>query len=81
MTRLAVPINSGELICYMDMLRPAPVPARTTRSAEDTALINKAKRLLINHYNMTEPQAHRFIEKKSMDTGKSMADIARKLLN
>ena len=80
-TKLAVPINSGELICYMDMLRPEPQSAHSRRSAQDRAIIDKAKTLLIRHYNMTEPQAHRFIEKKSMETGKTMAEIARKILN
>ncbi len=79
--RLAVPINANELICYMDMLRPELPEGSKKRSTQDRALIDKAKHYLIFHYNMTEPQAHRFIEKKSMETGRSMVDIAKKILN
>ncbi|MBQ9604154.1 MAG: ANTAR domain-containing protein [Firmicutes bacterium] len=79
--KLAVPINANDLLCYMDMLRPELPGRRSGRSPEDRMLIDKAKKYLIMHYNMTEPQAHRFLEKKSMDTGCTMAETARKILN
>ena len=31
--------------------------------------------------NMTEPEAHRFMQKKSMDTGDSLVAVAEKILN
>lgn len=79
--KLAVPINASELICYMDMLRPELPAGGKNRSAEDKAVIDRAKRYLIKHYNMTEPQAHRFLEKKSMDSGAAMTETAKKVLN
>ncbi len=79
--KLAVPINTGELICYMDMLRSELPESSRKRSDGDRMLIDKAKKFLIMHYNMTEPQAHRFLEKKSMETGRTMAETAKKILN
>ncbi len=79
--KLAVPINANELICYMDMLRPELPDGHKKRSAEDRQLIERAKKFLITHYNMTEAQAHRFLEKKSMETGRTMAETAKKILN
>ena len=34
---------------------------------EDIRIIDRAKRILISHFNMTEQEAHRHIEKQSMD--------------
>lgn len=79
--KLAVPINTAQLVCYMDMLRPEPSNAHRSRSPEDRAIIDKAKRFLINHYNMTEPQAHKYLEKKSMETGRTLAETAKRILN
>ena len=78
MLTLSVPLNSSALLAYLDMLRTEP--RRTNRTPEEDALINKAKRLLINKYGMTEPQAHKFLEKKSMDLGRSIIEVAKKIL-
>ncbi|MCI1955885.1 MAG: ANTAR domain-containing protein, partial [Oscillospiraceae bacterium] len=48
---------------------------------EEKQVILKAKNLLISRNNLTEPQAHRFIQKKSMDTGKKMVETAMIILN
>ncbi|MGN0181284.1 MAG: ANTAR domain-containing response regulator [Candidatus Ornithomonoglobus sp.] len=51
------------------------------RSPEENKLIEKAKLFLIERYHMTEQQAHRFIQKRSMDTGARTIDTARTILN
>ena len=43
--------------------------------------VKLAKELLINRHNMTEEQAHRYIQKKSMDTGKRNVEVAKIILN
>jgi len=50
------------------------------RSGEDEALVARAKELLISRNCMTEEEAHRFIQKKSMDTGSKMVDTARMII-
>ena len=56
----------------------APVPKRST---EDKLLITRAKELLMSRNCMSEEQAHRFIQKRSMDTGAKMVQTAMKILD
>lgn len=51
------------------------------RSPEETKLIERAKLFLMENYHMTESQAHRFMQKRSMDTGNKIADTAKVILN
>ena len=39
-----------------------------------------AKKVLITQRNMTEPEAHRYLQKMSMDAGRSLAETARMVL-
>ncbi len=77
MLTLSVPLNSAALLAYIDMLR---VETRSRRSPDEEALINRAKRYLIAYKGMTEPQAHKFLEKKSMDSGRTITEIAKAVL-
>lgn len=43
-------------------------------------LMSDAKNILQKHYNKTEEQAHKYIQKKSMDTGKPINEVCRSLL-
>lgn len=51
------------------------------RSPEEEKLIEEAKLFLMENYHMTEQQAHRFIQKRSMDVGAKFVDTARTILN
>ena len=51
------------------------------KNDDDRAIIEQAKMKLIKENMMTEPQAHRFIQKRSMDTGSRMVDTARHILS
>ncbi len=42
--------------------------------------IQSAKKVLITQRNMTEPEAHRYLQKMSMDAGRSLAETARMVL-
>lgn len=82
---LAVPVRPSELIgavnmlLQMDAMRAAQhIPKRST-SAQET--INKAKKLLMRRHNMTEPEAHHYLQQHSMRAGVRMEDIAHDLLN
>ena len=50
------------------------------RSAEEKICIERAKELLISRYGMSEGQAHRFLQKKSMDSGIKMLHTAQMVL-
>jgi response regulator NasT len=47
---------------------------------EDIRVIGRAKLLLISHLAMTEPEAHRYIEKQAMDMRKPKRAIAEGIL-
>ena len=47
---------------------------------EEIRLVNRAKWLLIQCLNMTEAQAHRYIEKQSMDTRVSKREVAQDII-
>ena len=80
--KLAVPLQKMDLICSLNMLSSMDNYMRTKeRDHEEEKLIARAKRLLINRYSMTEDQAHRYMQKKSMDTGRKLSDIAKIIIS
>ncbi len=50
------------------------------RRLESRKLVDRAKVLLIQRLGLTEPEAHRRLQKTAMDTRRPMADVARALL-
>ena len=47
---------------------------------EDMKIINRAKLLLITCLNMTEQEAHRYLEKQAMDMRMSKMQIAMQVI-
>ena len=47
---------------------------------EEIRLVNRAKWILIEHKNMTEDEAHHFIEKKAMDNGMTRRAAAEEII-
>lgn len=79
---VTLPINRQTLLSAIETLWGAIERLRhkPKRSPEDERIIEKAKLLLMDNYNMSEFQAHRFIQKRSMDTGSKFIDTARIIL-
>ena len=50
------------------------------RSEEELALLKAAKELLMERNHMTEEEAHRYIQKCSMDSGTGMVETAQMVL-
>ena len=83
--KLPTPFSRGDLVSSVRMLlqmqeknyRAAP----PRRSERDTADINKAKEILMNKNGMSEEEAHRFIQRRSMDTGAKAAETARLIIS
>ncbi len=50
------------------------------RTEEEKALIRKAKLLLMDRNNMTEEEAHRYLQKNSMDSGTNLVEMAEMVL-
>ena len=46
-------------------------------SIEESKLVNRAKGMLMSHLNMTEAQAHRYIEKQAMDLRQTRSEVSQ----
>lgn len=51
------------------------------RSAEDTQIIEKAKSILINRNGFSEDEAHKYIQKKSMDNGTGLVEVSQMIIS
>lgn len=81
--KLPAPVRRSELLASVRLLAQMGQGRDRTpvkRSQEERELVEQAKRILIEHSGMTEDQAHRFLQKRSMDSGARLADTARQVL-
>ena len=51
------------------------------RSQKETRIITKAKELLMERNGMSESEAHRYIQKCSMDSGTNMVETAQMVIS
>ena len=51
------------------------------RNMEEQNLIMRAKELLMERNNMTESEAHRYIQKCSMDSGTNLVETAQMVIS
>ncbi|WP_099468793.1 ANTAR domain-containing response regulator [Konateibacter massiliensis] len=84
---LPMPIKAYDLINTVQMMDVALEKKRKKqkqkpreRNERERELIAQAKELLMNRNNMTEEEAHRYIQKRSMDNTSSMVETAQMLL-
>ncbi len=85
---LTLPIRTGDLVSTVRMMDEAAEvrhrkilrDQRKSRSEEDRRAIDEAKLLLMDRNRMSEPEAYRYIQKTSMDTGRTMPETARMIL-
>lgn len=84
---LGMPIKVYDLLNTVEMLMQTIQRRKRKRREEakkrnpkQKALIEKAKALLIERNNMTEAEAHRYLQKSSMDSGTNMLETAQMVL-
>lgn len=84
---LAMPVKIHDLINTVDMMIQAIELKRRRRKAKprernekETGLIKDAKEVLMRRNHMTEEEAHRYIQKCSMDSGTNMVETAQMVL-
>ena len=51
------------------------------RSEEDQKVIQKAKGLLMERNGFSEEEAHRYIQKRSMDNGTELVEVSQMILS
>ena len=85
---LPKPLSSVSVTRGIDWLAPAREILRKLEKKtvsieekmEEIRLVNRAKWLLIDHLKMTEPDAHRYIEKQAMDRCVNRRTVASEIL-
>lgn len=85
---LSMPIHTREFISTVQMMtmeltrelnrRKKKQPKR--RSAQEQKVIDSAKALLMERNQMTESDAHKYIQKLSMDSGNNLVETAEMIL-
>ena len=84
--KLPAPVRRSELLASVRLLAQVARSASSQghspaqRSQEERKLVDRAKQVLMDRSGMTEDQAHRFLQKRSMDNGARLADTARQVL-
>lgn len=79
---LPLPVNRQSLLSSIEIfLGVIDKRKKTHRDPEEEKIIDRAKLYLMEKHRMTEEQAHRFIQKRSMDTGAKFIDTARLILH
>ncbi|MCI5994830.1 MAG: ANTAR domain-containing protein [Blautia sp.] len=81
---LSLPLKVHDLINTLEMMAGAILRQKRKRKAmprkrseEEEKTISEAKRLLMERNNMTEAEAHRYIQKCSMDSGNTLVETAQ----
>lgn len=85
---LSMPLKTDDLINTVDMMvsgierrrRKAKLKPKV-RNIEEISAIKEAKNVLMERNHMTEDEAHRYLQKCSMDSGTNMAETAQMILS
>ena len=84
---LPMPFAVRDLLNTMDMISQAVMRRKkkmrqqpVQRNNDERKIINEAKAVLMERNNLTEEEAHRYIQKCSMDSGNNMVETAQMLL-
>ena len=84
---LAVPLKIHELLSTVEMVsynlerkRRKRRQAPRERTKEEQELVDRAKAILMERNQMTEDEAHRYLQKTSMDNGTSFTETAQMIL-
>ncbi|MCM1285031.1 MAG: ANTAR domain-containing protein [Acetobacter sp.] len=77
---LPLPVNRSEFLNTIAIL----VSSRsgfTRRKDNENEIISDAKTILMNNNDITEMQAHKYLQKESMKSGKKMVELAKEIIN
>lgn len=81
---LELPLKVQDMISTVEMMllgmqrrRKKEQKTPKVRSEKDQKLIQDAKKLLMDRNNMTEEEAHRYMQKCSMDSGTNLVETAQ----
>lgn len=85
---LPMPLKVHDLVTTLEMMCETQRQEKkrrkrisAMRSGQDQQLIREAKALLMERNHMTESEAHRYIQKCSMDSGTNMVETAQMVIS
>ena len=85
---LSTPLKINELLQTVEMMEYTITRRRKKarqkpkeRSEKEMNLISEAKALLMERNNLTEEEAHRYMQKRSMDNGTGLTETAQMILS
>ncbi|MCI8885853.1 MAG: ANTAR domain-containing protein [Dorea sp.] len=85
---LSMPVKAYDLINMLETMihtieqrRKKRKSDQKNRNSQQKALITKAKELLMSRNGMSEEEAHRYLQKSSMDSGTNMVETAEMILS
>ncbi len=85
---LPMPLKVHDLVSTMEMMVQSQLRIRKKlrsrpreRSSQERDLIAQAKSLLMERNNMTESEAHRYMQKCSMDSGTNLVETAQMVIS
>lgn len=85
---LRMPLQVHELIQTMNMMSGTVIRRKKKlrqmpkeRTKEEKLLLSDAKELLMVRNNMTEEEAHRYLQKRSMENGTGLVETAQMILS
>ena len=82
---LPTPLKVGDLMQTVQSMTGIYHPRRKIhvppgRSEADKKKLDEAKAILMERNQMTEPEAHRYLQKRAMDTGTGIVEIAEMII-
>jgi response regulator NasT len=76
---MPLPLDRDEFINTVAVLMSTKT-SFTSRNKDDSEYISNAKIVLMRIYDMDEMQAHKYLQKESMKTGKKIVDVAKDIV-
>lgn len=87
---LPTPLKKSDLFSTLELMLEGVTRSRKKakekakkegRSDEDKKIINQAKEILMDRHHMTEPEAHRYLQKCAMDSGTNLKETAEMVIS
>ena len=85
---LSTPLQRSDLFSTLNMmlegvhrLKKKAKERRMQRSEADKKIINEAKAILMERHHMTEPEAHKYLQKCAMDSGTDLLETAEMIIS
>ena len=85
---LPTPVKKSDLFSTLELMlegvsrrKKKAKEKRLVRSEEDKKTIAAAKEILMDRHHMTEPEAHKYLQKCAMDSGTNMLETAEMIIS